>query len=225
MIECLVDEGDTVEPGAPLARLESDRLAAEQAQTEAKLSQAQARLDELVAGPRAQTISSMREQVAELTALRDLALAKKERSDKLHEKGAITDQDQEQYYFDYLSIESRLSSLKEQLNELKKGPAEQIKAQQGMVQELEAELNAIKIDIEDTLLTAPFAGTIIARDIDEGEVVTAGQMVFELIEDQNLEIWVGVPVELSSDVLSQDSFAITIGEELYRWNVSVYCPV
>ncbi|MCA9039926.1 MAG: efflux RND transporter periplasmic adaptor subunit [Planctomycetaceae bacterium] len=216
IVECLVDEGSRVEANAPLAKLEADRLEIQKKQTKAQLEQAQARLNELIAGPRVQTIKAKRDQVAELTAMRDLALGKKKRSDKLFQSGAITDQEQDEYYYDYLSVESRLSSAQEELNELEEGTREeQITAQQAVVDELNAALASIEIDLEDTELKAPFAGTIVSRQIDEGEVVTAGQPVFELVEDQALEVWVGVPVEQTSLLAEQTEFEVTINNKKF----------
>ncbi|QDU81784.1 putative efflux pump membrane fusion protein [Polystyrenella longa] len=223
--KCLVDEGSRVDANAPLAILESDRLVAQQNQTKAKLAQAEARLQELVAGPRGQTIEAKRDQMEELKAMRDLAFGKKERSDQLHNSGAITAQERDQFHYDFLSVESRLSSAQEELNELVEGTRqEQMVAQKAVVQELQASLNSIEIDLEDATLKAPFAGTITSRLIDEGEVVDIGMTVFELIEDQSLEIWVGVPVELTAQIMQQEEFEVTINDQVYQVKRSHLIP-
>ena len=41
---------------------------------------------------------------------------------------------------------------------------------------------------------APFRGTITGRLLDEGVVVTPGQIVLRLIEDTDLEAWFGLPL-------------------------------
>ncbi|MAT14798.1 MAG: efflux transporter periplasmic adaptor subunit [Planctomyces sp.] len=211
VIECLVDEGSRVNAGDALARLESDRLEVQLKQTTAQLAQAQARLKELLAGPREQTINAKRDQVKELSALRDLARSKMDRNDKLHQRGAISEQERDNSYYDFLSLESRLSSTEQELNELLEGTREeQITAQKAVVQELEASQNAIEIDLQDAVLKAPFSGTIISRNVDEGEVVESGKVVFELIESDSLEIWVGVPVDLASQLMAHQDFTVEI---------------
>jgi HlyD family secretion protein len=58
IVEVLVAEGDEVEAGQLLVRLESTQQTAAVAQAEARLRQAQVRLDELKAGPRPQEIEA-----------------------------------------------------------------------------------------------------------------------------------------------------------------------
>ncbi len=54
----------------------------------------------------------------------------------------------------------------------------------------QAELLALEAVREDRLLRAPVAGLIIARHVDPGDTVLAGQTVFELIDPQQL--WIDV---------------------------------
>lgn len=59
----------------------------------------------------------------------------------------------------------------------------------------QASLAAVRVDLADSELVAPFAGVITARLADEGTVVAAGQPLLELIEDRELEVEIGLPVE------------------------------
>ncbi|NOZ42690.1 MAG: efflux RND transporter periplasmic adaptor subunit, partial [Alphaproteobacteria bacterium] len=57
-----------------------------------------------------------------------------------------------------------------------------------------AALNSLKIALDMTILKARFDGSIVRRYRDEGAAVTAGTPIVRLIEDQNLEIHVGLPL-------------------------------
>ncbi len=63
VVELLVAEGDTVTAGQVLMRQDASRANARLAETEAALGQAQARLDELVRGPRSEQIEAARAAV------------------------------------------------------------------------------------------------------------------------------------------------------------------
>lgn len=62
------------------------------------------------------------------------------------------------------------------------------------IRRVEASLSSLDVDLALSQLTAPYAGTIVARHVDEGAAVTAGQAVVDLIETGVLEFRVGVPV-------------------------------
>ncbi len=120
--------------------------------------------------------------VRELRARRDEALARRrgiesrlalarvttERRRTLHESGHLADQ--------------RLD--------------ETVHAQEGLEAELAASDAAIEnldVQLELSILRAPFAGTISQRFADEGAVVSPGEPLLRLLEDGALEVHVGVP--------------------------------
>jgi multidrug efflux pump subunit AcrA (membrane-fusion protein) len=65
---------------------------------------------------------------------------------------------------------------------------------------LEAQLDRIDVDLADLSIKAPFAGHIQARFVDEGAVVSPGRAILELVESDVLEIHVGLPPELTSNI-------------------------
>ena len=69
----LVDEGDAVTAGTPLARLETDRLSAQAAQAEAQLAREKANLQRLESGYRSEEIAAARAELAAARALADNA--------------------------------------------------------------------------------------------------------------------------------------------------------
>lgn len=221
-----VDDGDQVTQNQPLAMLENDRLLAQQKQIEAQLHQAEALLRELQKGPRKQTVESARSLVKEISALRDLAEKKMKRSKKLIKEGAITEQSFEEIYYDYVSLESRALKAQHQLDEYLAGTRqEKVDAQLAVVEELKARLAEIKIEIDDSTLKAPYAGTVVKRYSDEGDVVSPSQPVIDLIENKSLEIRVGIPVESAAVLKLQTEYQFEINHKLYKATLHRVLPI
>ncbi|NVJ97838.1 MAG: efflux RND transporter periplasmic adaptor subunit [Alphaproteobacteria bacterium] len=65
---------------------------------------------------------------------------------------------------------------------------------------LEAALSALNVDLEKSKITAPFAGVITARMLDEGTVVGAGTTILEISENSRMEAHIGMPPEYASAV-------------------------
>lgn len=79
-------------------------------------------------------------------------------------------------------------------------------AAQSAIRSAQATLDALQVDLDLSLLTAPYTGTVVARRLDEGSVVAAGEPVLEIAETDEVEFRVGVPVAVLS--------ALTVGEDL-----------
>lgn len=61
------------------------------------------------------------------------------------------------------------------------------------VEELEASLEAVRLDLEKSTLRSPFSGVVTEVLVDEGTVVAPGAGVVRLLGDRAREVWVGVP--------------------------------
>lgn len=71
---------------------------------------------------------------------------------------------------------------------------------------LERSLARAEEDASDTTLTAPFAGFVVARYVDAGATVTAGQPVVRINQQASLEAEIGVPMELAATLDTDDHF-------------------
>lgn len=72
-----------------------------------------------------------------------------------------------------------------------------------------AALESVRIDLENTSITAPFSGTIESIDAEEGELVSPGTPVFRLIGRNGKKIRLGVPARYSG--------AVTVGDTVEVW--------
>lgn len=207
LVELLVDEGDRVEQGQLLARLDTRRLSAQLAAAEADLAQSEARLDELVAGPRRQTIEAARAEAQSLSAERDIARIRLSRREQLVRTNAVSREEYDEALYNYQAAAARADVAAQTLDELEAGTRrEQVDAQRAQVAAIEARLADIKHELDDAVLLAPFTGCIAQRRLDEGAVISVGAPVFDLIESDALEAWVGVPPATARKV--------TVGAEL-----------
>jgi len=73
-------------------------------------------------------------------------------------------------------------------------------ASSARMREVQAELAALDVEINESTIRAPYAGSIVARHVDEGSTVSAGQRVLRLVEDGEQEIKVGVPPQLAAEM-------------------------
>ncbi|WP_417494700.1 efflux RND transporter periplasmic adaptor subunit [Maricaulis sp.] len=61
-----------------------------------------------------------------------------------------------------------------------------------------AAANALRIQLDLSIMTAPFDGVVTARLADEGAIAAPGQALLELVESDSLEIRVGLPPLLAA---------------------------
>lgn len=160
-----VQEGDHVQAGALLLRLNS-------AEWQAKLDESMAALRQLKEVRRPQADADLREaRSAAAQAEREV-----QRRRTLLSQNAITRENAEQAEQAFSSAQARLEQARLTQQDLAADGAEErlLLARQAMAQAALAR----------TQLLAPFAGQVIVRDVDVGDVVQPGTSLFELVPDQ-----------------------------------------
>lgn len=214
VVKMLVDEGQRVSKGELLADLDTRHLTAKRLELTALRKQAAAVLAELLEGPRAETIASARADVMDAESQMRSIQQNHRRRDRLLTQGAITQESYDDSSFTLASAEARAESVRQRLAELEAGTrAEQVEAQRGAVERLDAQLLDLEHDLDDAKLTAPFAGTIVSRMADEGRVVAAGSPVLELLEDEHLEAWIGLPGDVAAELTPQAAYSLSVDQE------------
>lgn len=203
VIELLADAGSKVEADQLLARLDTRGLAAQRDQLVAQLYQSKANLDELVAGPRKETIEANRAEVKSLAAQLELAKLNRKRREELVSTRSIAREEYDRALYDQQAATESLNAAQKRLDELEAGTRpEQIDAQKAMVAQLDANIRAIDIQLDKSTLKAPYSGVISQRLLDEGSTAVATQSVFRIVEADQLEAWIGLPVEMAREVAS-----------------------
>lgn len=212
VVSVLVDQGDRVQAGQVIARLDDRSLKARRSQLVAETASVEAQLRELKNGARQEDIDAARSAVGDLEQQLQLANLQAKRRKALYNTGAIAREDWEREQFNANALEDRLGQAKSQLEKLKTGTrVEQVSAQAARLKQMEAAIATVDIDLSKTILKAPYSGQVSDRLIDEGTVVSGGQGIIQLIEGGTLEARIGVPVEMAQrlSIGSQQSLTVS----------------
>ncbi|MBW4654816.1 MAG: efflux RND transporter periplasmic adaptor subunit [Kaiparowitsia implicata GSE-PSE-MK54-09C] len=187
LAELMVEQGDRVQQGQLIARMEGDDIGAQLTQSRARVAQAQAQLAERRAGnlpediaQRQAEVEQAQAQVAEADARVALADTRLQRNRTLQSEGAISLDDLDAATREADSARANLEltranlrATEQRLGLSRSGTrVEQIAAAEAQVQEALGNLQAVEVRQQDTEIRAPFDGIITQRYASEGSFVT-----------------------------------------------------
>ena len=173
-----VREGDQVTSGAQFANLDQSELLAQREVARAQVAAAQAGLSELLAGSRKEEIAHARASLAVATTKRDYAKRDVERLAPLAEQSLVSRQAYDQQRTNLSVSEGEVAKAKEDLDILVTGPrAEKIAAQRATLAQAQATVDRIDATLAQTVLKAPFNGTVTVRHREPGEALQPGTPV------------------------------------------------
>lgn len=179
--EVLVEEGDTVEKGQVLARLDKDRLNAAIAGAEAQLEAREQVVKQLERGTRPQQVEQARAEVAASEARLENARLDLERVRSTTASGAspaqALDDAQARYRVEQEVLEVRRKALDLALA----GPREEEIAQAKASRDAAAaELRLLNVRLEESGLRAPAPGVVQSRILEPGEMAAPNRPVLTL---------------------------------------------
>lgn len=208
--ELLADEGDAVVADQVLARLD-DRLArARVAAAEALLAQARARHLHARRGPRREDVAAARADAEAAAAGAAHRGAEQARSARLGQAGAVADAIVEADDAAARVAAAQAAAAAARAESLAKGTrAEQLDEAAAAVMLAQAELDAARVALDQTVLRAPHAGVILRRTAEIGALVTMTQPqpIFTLADLSRLEV--------RAEVDEADVAAIRVGQRAY----------
>ncbi len=225
LAQLLVEQGDTVEQGQIIARMDDSNLQAQLSKARANLAQAQAQLAEARAGTRPEEIAQAQarlngaraqlnqartgnrpEEIAQAQAQVEAARARVnltssrvQRNRNLASSGAISQDALDEVIADDRSAKANLLEAQRRLADLKSGSrSEEIEQRQAAVTEAQqalqqlqngsrpeqidqlaasvaaarSELKAVQVQLDDTIIRAPFSGIITQKYATVGAFVT-----------------------------------------------------
>ena len=225
LAKIMVDEGDYVEMGTPIAFLDTRTLENRQWELLAQRKQMVAKLREMQAGTRAETVAASQASVRQLNEQLQLARQKSDRREDLYSQGAISQEQRDEALNETSTLQARLDNAQSQLDELLAGTRqEQIEAQQALIEQQDAKIANLDIEQEKSILRAPFSGTIADRLADIGTVLDAGQPIFKIVENNQLEAHIGIPANAASALKIGDIFALNVEQKTYQARVTSVLP-
>jgi HlyD family secretion protein len=175
--EVLADEGDTVDAGQVVARMDIEPLEAQLRNAEAKIREAE---------------DNRRTALAEVVVKQsELAYSTKQykRSKELVVRGAVSEQERD---IDLARMEVNQAALL--------GAQAQAVRTQSAIDAATAEAERIKAEIKDSVLKAPIRGRVQNRLAEPGEVLPAGGKVLSLVDLSDVYMYLFLPESIAGKV-------------------------
>ncbi len=173
LVELLVEQGDTVQAGQLLARMDASGLWPQRERLQATVQAATAALNRLRNGNRPEDIAAARARVAAARTRRELLQRRLERQRVLFAQGAIARDALDE---SEANLQAAIATLDEQTNLLRlleQGPRpEDIAQAEAQLREAKAQQAALEVQIADTEIRAPFAGVVTQKFASVGAFVT-----------------------------------------------------
>lgn len=177
-----VAEGEIVGAGQALLQQDSTRATARLAEAAAALAQQQARLDELVRGPRAEQISAARANVEGATQELEFRKSEMTRIREVHTRGLASPDtlDRARAALDaaQANLKLRLAQLEERLAGT---TVEELAQAEQAVKQAAARRDTAVVDLERHTTRAPVDGVVDTRLFELGERPTPGQPLLVLL--------------------------------------------
>ncbi|HLT02035.1 MAG TPA: HlyD family efflux transporter periplasmic adaptor subunit [Geminicoccaceae bacterium] len=203
--EILVDEGDFVEAGQVLARMDTAVLEAQLREAEAQLARAK------VAVETAQSLVAQREAeraaaeavVAQREAEAEAARRRLARTEELAERGTAPIQQLDDDRAQFLAARAAVGAAKAQLAaaEAAIGSARsQVIDAEAAVDAAKATVERIQADIDDSELRSPRNGRVQFRVAEPGEVLQAGGVVLNMVDLTDVYMTFFLPTEQAGRV-------------------------
>jgi HlyD family secretion protein len=197
IVEILVAEGETVSAGQVLMRQDASRATARLAEANAVMNQAQARLDELVRGPRSEQIAAARANVAGAVDELDFRKSDYARVQKVHAQKLASPELLDRAKAALDAAESNLELRRAQLQELLSGTTvEELAQAEAAVDQAKARRDLIEVDLERHTIRAPVDGIVDSRLFETGERPNPGQAMLIMLSGEYPYARVYIPERL-----------------------------
>ena len=195
--ELNVEVGDRVEEGAVVARLDSRdyQLIADRAKQ--AILEAQAALKAMETGARPEDVESASAALEAATSQRETAEKQFARVESLNRDGAASDMQLDLARTALDSAKAAERAAEKTLEKAKKGSRdEEIEMIKAKIDGLEIDRQLAENKLSDVTLTAPFAGLVSEKFVENHESVAPGLPIVTLVDDRAFEGELNAPEEL-----------------------------
>ncbi len=189
----LVKVGDHVKSGQVLLRLEAREYEAQLGQAEAAVEAARAALARAEKGPSEQELAPLRAAVTQARAAAERTGAAWEGLLLLYQEGAVSRQEVDNAEAQYRAAMAQLAAAEQQLEMAAAGtPEEGLAAARAQLRQAEAARELAQLQLEGTLMVAPWAGYIWYVKATPGEMLSVASPVVGLVDIDQLHLVVGL---------------------------------
>ncbi|MBI5665082.1 MAG: HlyD family secretion protein [Nitrospirae bacterium] len=192
----VVDEGDPVEKGRLLARMENKDLEAKLKESEAGLEMARSKMKEVASGSREEEVRKATAALAAAVADMEFAKMTLARHKELFNDGLTTKELLDEKEMALKVAEAKVRAAEEEERLLKKGPKQEtLKLNEDAVRCAAANVEYYKKILQKTFITAPISGKVIRKYLQEGEMLSK-EMLTSLVAIADVEkIWINAEVD------------------------------
>lgn len=225
ILERLVREGQPVERGQLLVRLDSEELTAEVRRAGAAVKTAEAQLRDVLAGSRAQEIEQARAAMRNATATREMTERDFRRTRELFARELISAQEVDRARQAHEVAVGNEQSARERLALVEAGAREhEIEAARARVAEARAAYALAQTRLAETKLVSPITGLVLRKNAEAGETVNPGVSILTLMDPNDLwlrayvpetdvgRIKIGQPATVTVDAYPGRKFEGTVSE-------------
>ena len=181
VLERPVDEGQTVQEGQLIARLDAQDLEQTLAMRQADRAVAQAALAELQAGSRKEEVEASKAALEQAQADLKRLEPDEARVRDLHQKGIVSDREFEAAHAALEAAQARVRQAQQQYALVRKGPrAEDIAQGRAKDEQAGQALALARTQLGYATLTAPISGVVLSKNVEPKEYVAPGTSVVTL---------------------------------------------
>ena len=173
IVEFICEQGQVVQKGQVVARLDDSELRAQMLQAKAGLSAAQIKLNELQSGSRQQEIAQAKAGVAQVEARLKSARVSLQRTQQLYNAGLVSRQalDEAETQSDVVQAEHTTAANQYEMVNL--GPrSEELEQARSQVELARANVQYYAALLDKKVVRAPISGIVLERFVNRGEMVT-----------------------------------------------------
>lgn len=207
-----VEEGDYVEKGRPLVKIDAQELTAQVTQADAGVAQAEAQLRQAQASVAASSagiseaqsaLATARATLPQASAQRELAATEFRKMELLYHSGAIPQLDYDRYRTNLEVADANVSQLRSQVDQAEAAllrarsstsvaQAAVGSAKAGTLQ-AQAGQEASLVPLQYATISSPIDGYVVKKSAYLGEMAVPGQTLLEIQDTKTLRLEVAVP--------------------------------
>ncbi len=210
VVELMVEEGDHVEKGAPLAQLRDQQLRLQLAAAEAQL---QVRRHEL-----AESNISLPEEIEQADArmmsskaLMEFAFRRLQRTRKLVASRTISEDELQERESIAVAAQEKYRETKTAWQQTKAVWPVKIQQAEARLDAQQKEIDRLNDEVAQHKITAPFDGYVTEEHTEVGQWIAKGDPVVEVVELDTVEVEVHVPESCLSQLHVEITATVTIG--------------
>ena len=225
VLNVIVKIGDEVSKDDVLVELDHKLIDSQIAGVEAQLKNAELQLMEALAPKDQALINQASAAVQQARVIYDQAVEDLQIQQELYAGQYISKSTFDAYANQAEVAKQQLTIAQSQLTLTRKGISRNVEGQfEAQIEQLNSQLTALKAQLEDYVITAPFDGVITERSVDEGAYVMPGEAIMELADFEEMKVIVDLLEDDLHWISEETPLTLTFGEGVYMGQISQIHP-